>query len=458
MNPLTIVVLGATGDLFKRKLAKAFFDLYKNKVIPEETVIIGVSRKNLSHEEFREIIEDRLEGSSRDIEEFLSRVFYMKGDIHGTESFDKIRTLLDARDDEIGVCSHKLFYLAIFPELYEEVFRNLSHSGLTLPCAPSFGSKHGSWIRVLVEKPFSTDAKNAERLDNLLGKLFLEEQIFRIDHYLAKETVQNLIAFRFGNPLFEALWSRKYIKSVRIKSFETNTVSERGNFYDKIGAIKDFGQNHLLSLLSLVGMEMPESLSGPAIQRSREKVLSHTKVFGNKIIFGQYEGYSNEDGVAENSTTETYFKADLEIRNERWRGVPFTIEHGKALHSTEGSIEIIFKEEMAEELFSGSPNKLRFHIQPSEKIEIDFFSKKTGLDFEIEKNIFSFTPKESISPFIYPYEKLLSDAILGDQTLFVSTGEMKEAWRIVSEILEAFAHGELIVYKKGLNPESLNLI
>ena len=331
----------------------------------------------------------------------------------------------------------------------------ISKSGLAIPCAPEFDQEEG-WIKILVEKPFGENAEKAEKLDLLLGTLFMENQIFRVDHYLAKETIQNILVFRFANPLFESLWCSKHIKSVSVKMFEENTVKERGSFYDHVGALKDVGQNHLLSLLSLVAMEMPKEFNSESIRREREKVLELIKVKVGATR-AQYDGYKNEDGVSRNSETETYFKANLVIENDRWNNVNFVIEHGKGFSKTEAFIEITYFENTPDELFLGAPNKLIFEIQPKEKIEIEFSAKKPGFGFEIEKQYMQFHYKEeTVSPFIYPYEKLFVDALSGDQTLFVSTGEMKEAWRIVSEIEKNMKKSELKIYQKGVDKQEIN--
>ncbi|MFA6463678.1 MAG: glucose-6-phosphate dehydrogenase [Candidatus Paceibacterota bacterium] len=455
-HPLTIVVFGATGDLFKKKLAKVFFDIYEKGILPIDTEVIGISRKPLTDHEWRDFIKEILnrESFTKEQEEFFSKFFYLPGDIKDAETFKKLSKRLGERDEKIKKCSNKLFYLAVFPALYQELFEMISHSGLAIPCAPGFEQTEG-WIKILVEKPFGENATEAKKLDLLLGTLFLEDQIFRVDHYLAKETIQNLLVFRFANPLFEALWCSKHIKSVSVKMFEEHSVKERGSFYDKIGALKDVGQNHLLSLLSLVAMEMPKEFSAEAIRSQREKVLSKIKV-KDGAIRAQYDGYKEESGVEENSETETYFKANLKVDNKRWNDVDFIIEHGKGFSKTEASIEITYFENIPGELFMGTPNKLIFEIQPKEKIEIEFSAKKPGFGFEIEKQYMQFHYKEdAVSPFIYPYEKLFLDALAGDQTLFVSTGEMKEAWRIVSDVEENMKRSDLKFYTKGIDKENI---
>jgi len=463
-KPLTIVIFGATGDLFKKKLSQAFFDLYKEEILPKQTSIYGISRKDLSDEDFRKLLRENFQ--SKDIKhtkDFLENVFYKKGDIEDIETFEELKKELAMRDEVLGECTNKLFYLAVVPELYEKVFKNLSISGLSIPCAPSADEKNYGWIRILVEKPFGKDQIHAEMLDELLGKLFAEDQIFRIDHYLAKETLQNILAFRFANSLFEPLWSKKHIHSVHIKAFEggeKGAVGEKGGAYDKIGALKDVGQNHLLQMLALVSMESPESLSSESIRRERADLLSAVEVKEDdgEFVRGQYEGYIEEAGVNSFSETETYFKAELNINNERWKGVPFYIEHGKALSKTLAEIAVTFKEknEEGEGLFPKVNNTLVFHIQPNEGISVDFFAKKSGFLYELEKKTLSFRYKSSDdTPFVYPYKKLLVDVLKGDQTLFVSTEEICQEWRIVGEIMKKLEEKPLFVYPKGTAPEKI---
>ena len=459
-KPLTIIIFGATGDLFKRKLAQALFDLHKEKLLPEGTSIFGLSRKDLGEEEFRESVASYVKTEDKEsLDVFLKSIFYRQGDILEPKAYENLKQDLVLRDEFLGQCSNKLFYLAVVPDLYEKVFRNLSASGLTIPCAPEFGSDKDAWIRVLVEKPFGQNPVHAEMLDLLLGKLFFEDQIFRIDHYLAKETIQDILAFRFANCLFESLWSRNHIESIFVKSYEKDDVKGRGAFYDKVGALKDVGQNHLLQMLALVGAEKPASLKAEDIRIARANFFKDVSLDSDKCecIRGQYEGYSEELGVREGSETETYFKLKLKIKSERWKGVPFYVEHGKALSETSAEIIVKFKSDCddAESLFPETKNTLIFHIQPKEGISIEFMLKNSDSGFGLQKKVLSFDYSEDASPFVYPYKKLLSDAISGDQTLFVSTDEIKEEWRIVGDIMKVFENVPLKIYEKGSNPEEI---
>ncbi len=406
MKPLTIVVVGATGDLFRKKLSAVFFDLYTKKIIPEKFAFIGISRKMLSHGEFRDYTKKAI-GLGFDeslLEEFLKNFYYYSVDATDQDSLEALRGILDNSDKAFGECSNKLLYIATVPNLYESIFENIRATGLSTACASPYGEEQ-AWVRIVVEKPFGTGGENATKLDQILSESFEEDQIFRIDHYLAKETLQNVFSFRFRNSMFEPLWSKKYIEKVEISALETKDISGRENFYDKTGAIRDFGQNHLLEMLSLVAMEEPEEFTGRGVQVSRGRLLR--SVFfdlkkENDLVIGQYEGYGKN---LEGSKTETYFKARLSVESARWEGVPFYIEHGKALSDSKSEIVVTFKPSE-----NGKRNKVVFRIAPNSEICASVSLKNISLSGdkeEVQEMCFPLLSDESKS--IYPYEKLVLD-------------------------------------------------
>jgi len=365
---------------------------------------------------------------------------------------------LETRDREHGVCSDKLFYLAVPPSLYETVFTRLAKSGLAIPCAPGVPDEHVAWSRILVEKPFGNNQREAARLDRLLGKLFEEDQIFRIDHYLAKEAVQNIISFRFSNGLFEPLWNRKHIERVEIKAFEKDGVEGRGSFYDSVGALRDVGQNHMLQMLALTAMENPGRMEGTAIRAARRKVLEKVSGAGPNlskwIVRGQYEKYGSESGVASGSATETYFRIEARVNNNRWRGVPFILESGKALDRSEVEIAVYFKPTPCvcpKGHESSHQNVLTFNISPEETIAIRFWAKEPGFEFQLEPKelAFSFSKDAFERQVPNAYERVLVDAIRGDQTLFTSTDEVKAEWKFITPILEKWSSVPLQTYQRG---------
>jgi glucose-6-phosphate 1-dehydrogenase len=340
------------------------------------------------------------------------------------------------------------------PDLYEVILNNLTDSKLALPCDDLSG-----WTRVLIEKPFGNDIKTAHSLDKLLGRLFKEEQIFRIDHYLAKEALQNIVAFRFSNPIWKPMWSNKFIDKVHIKLFETIGVSGRGKFYDPIGALKDMGQSHMLQMLALIAMEEPGSTSASDIRRERLKVLKSLKKIAKgelaqNVVKGQYEGYLKEEGVSTHSKTETYFRVKAALNLPRWRGVPFYLENGKSLAEAKTEIDIYFKSQTGRRPKNSPPeeqNILTFRIQPDEGIKIKFFVKTPGYGFTTEAKTlkFKYSDIPAFSNKPNDYEKLIHDAFQGDQTLFASTPEILASWEFVTSILENWGDLPLKVYEKG---------
>lgn len=444
--PTTLILFGGTGDLASRKLLPALYDLYNKGMLPEGFKIVGFSRKDLSNEEYREYVSGSVEGVS---DNFLSIISYCSGDILKSDSYAKLSDFLHNQDGE--VCSNKMYYLAVPPNLYHDVFNKLSESGLTLPCRD--GQNENNWSRVLVEKPFGFDKGEAMKLDELLGYLFQEDQVYRIDHYLGKETIQNILTFRFSNPIFQPIWNRDNIDRVDIKMHEEVVVTTRGSFFDSIGALRDVGQNHVLQMLAFVAMEPPADLKSELIRRSREDVLRSVKVKGDTIR-GQYKGYEKVEGVKDGSTTETYFKIGVEVDNDRWRGVPFVLESGKGLPEKITEINIFFKEGVNCISSDGKcdhQNVLTFKVYPEEGISLKFWRKKPGFSFEVEEKELSFSYKED-NTIPDAYERVLHDAIIGDQTLFISTNEVMSEWDVIMPILESWDNEDIVKYEVGEMP------
>ncbi|OHA21820.1 MAG: glucose-6-phosphate dehydrogenase [Candidatus Taylorbacteria bacterium RIFCSPHIGHO2_01_FULL_51_15] len=461
-KPLTIVIFGATGDLFQKKLAGALFDLHEKKLLPESTKIVGFSRKSFSHDQFRAFIQNSLSlragGKILEPDEFIAKAWYHAGDLNNKESYVSLEKFLEEHDRLLGACSDKLFYLAVPPTLYETVFKRLSASDLTIPCAPGLPDEEKAWTRVLVEKPFGNNEKEAARLDRMLGTLFEEEQIFRIDHYLAKETMQNIVSFRFSNGLFEPLWNRRHVERVEVTFLEKDGVSSRGPSYDPVGALRDVGQNHLLQMLALVAMENPKDLDAKELRAARAKVLRYALLakgdLAHSIVRGQYEGYKGEAGIAPDSATETYFKLKMSVKNNRWRGIPFYLESGKALKESNVAISVFFKPTPClcpEGHTNAHQNVLSFGLFPRAEISIVFWAKKPGFHFQLEPKRLAFSFPEGALAHEVPdaYERVLLDAIRGDQTLFPSTEEVKRQWKIITPILEKWTSVPLHVYEKG---------
>lgn len=455
--PTVFIVYGATGDLIRKKIVPAFYHLYRRNKLPRMFRVIGVARRVMSDEEFRAFVKDILLSQKHinpdRIDSFLDYFSYHQGQFDEEESYKSLAGKLGMIDGEWKACSNKLFYLAVPPHYYRTILENLANEGLTIPCGGDEG-----WTRVLVEKPFGRDLKTAEELDTLLATLFKEEQIYRIDHYLAKEMLQNIIAFRFSNNLLEDVWNKDNIEKIEIKLFEKEGVESRGPFYDGVGALRDVGQNHILQMLSLVTMDRPASFDAAAVRKKRAEVLATLRPMeADEVISStfraQYKGYRNVSGVAADSVTETYFKLKATMNHPRWVGVPLYIESGKALGRSHKEISVTFRHPTPCLCPQGKhyKNKVVFTLEPKETITINFFSKTPGLSMDIDEAKFTYRPKRSRQQYVEEYEKLLLDCIEGNQLLFVSTHEVRAMWNFIDPIIEVWKKGDIALptYQEG---------
>ncbi len=466
IRPTAIMIFGATGDLTRRKLAGALLSLYCKGFMPDKFQVIGISRRDYSDSQFRDfLMKEALEAglnefSKTDINDFLSNVFYQRAMFEDVRAYDIIKKKLADRDDEIGICSNKLYYLAVPPKHYQGIFKNLAASGLTLSCSDKTG-----WTRLLVEKPFGRDIETAKKLDQMLGKLFREEQIFRIDHFLAKDTIQNLIFFRFSNIIFEPGWNNGYIEKVEIKLLEDLDIGTRGSFYDNMGALRDVGQNHMLQMLALIAMDNPGGPDAALIREKRAAVfkslmpLDNERLVKSNVVRGQYSGYRNTANIDPQSQTETYFKIKAFIDNKRWKNIPFYLESGKALKNKKTEI-IIYFQDVKRCVCPESHGKhkhqniLNIKIFPDEGILIRFWAKRLGLLGNLEPRDFKFFYKRDPADTTGEYDKVLLDCLRGDQTLFASTEEVCLAWEFITPIYKNWKQNKLHEYSKGsLGPE-----
>jgi glucose-6-phosphate 1-dehydrogenase len=456
--PTIFVIFGITGDLSRNRIIKSLYALHRKNLLPKKFQIYGFSRKNFSDDDIKNYVKDLMtEGKYPEpekYESFLKEFHYVSGNFDTKESYKKLAEVLGRVDDHWKICSNKLFYLAVPPQYYRSIVDNLHDSGLTIPCSPEEG-----WTRVILEKPFGTDLKNAKELDARLGELFKEEQIYRVDHYLAKQTVRNILAFRFTNSLLTPAWNNKNIEKVEIKVLEEVAVTKRGEFYDKVGALRDLGQNHMLQLLALFTMDNPGSFSADEIRTQRTKALEQLKKFTVEEVKdftarGQYQGYKDVDGVEKNSQTETYFKIKTFSNNSNFADVPIYLESGKALKDLT-EITITFKHVTPCLCPNGHhrQNVLRYIIDPEEKILMSFLVKQPGYGFAVEEQNFEFDYQKAYNrdDAILDYEQLLMDIIKGDQTLFVTTDEIFSEWEFVEPILKAWTEKSqpLLEYQPG---------
>ncbi|MEY2640898.1 MAG: hypothetical protein RL150_291 [Candidatus Parcubacteria bacterium] len=454
-QPVTIIIFGGTGDLAELKLLPALADMALRDCLPRDVRIVGFSRKPLSDAEYQAFIERSV--AAKDIQapaSFIASGAYFQGDLTNKASYDELAAYLHQLDTDRGGCSSKLFYLAVPPALYDDVFTNIAAAGLTMPCREHGDSQ--AWTRVLVEKPFGDDAEHAAYLDARLGTLFHEDQVFRIDHYLAKETLQNILAFRFKNALFEPLWNSEHIEHVHIALYESFGIKKRAHFYDGLGALRDVGQNHILQMLALIAMEDPLVMDAQTVRAARAAALEHAVLEGSldtSVIRGQYAGYRDEPGVDAESVTETFFRINVAIQTPRWKGTTFTLESGKALAETAARITVTFRPR------PGAPdlrNVITFMVQPNEGISISFFVKRPGFASEVETRQLSFAYPLEVERLPDAYERVLFDALRGDQTLFISTAEVHAQWALIMPILAQWHMLPLITYEQGVQAGTIN--
>ncbi|HEX9093921.1 MAG TPA: glucose-6-phosphate dehydrogenase [Coriobacteriia bacterium] len=449
--PTVLVVFGATGDLMERKIVPALYHLHEKGRLPRRFRVIGFARRPLGDDAFRaSVVDTVLAHSSQDVSRAAAHRFaktfsYAQGHFDEGEAYGRLMDTLVAIDGEWAVCANKLFYLAVPPENYRVILKELSGSGLTAPC------DDGGWTRVLVEKPFGRDGATAQRLDDLLGTLFEERQIYRIDHYLAKEMVQGVMSFRFNNNLLEPSWNDRGIERIEIDLLETLDAAGRGAFYDGIGALRDVGQNHLLQMLALVTMEQPATLDADAIRAQRVAALrALPPMTGAQIrsqtFRAQYDGYRATEGVAPASMTETFFRVVTALDTPRWRGVPVVLQGGKALGSMRKDVVVTFRHPHPC-LCAGehAQNRVTFRLEPADSVSIAFWTKKPGFETALEERDFDFFlyEKQEKAQYVEEYARLISDAIAGDQTLFVSTREVRAMWEFIDPIVSAWAADEV---------------
>lgn len=477
IKPTIIVVFGATGDLAKRKLFPAFYNLYLDGRMPEKFKILALGRAERSDVLYRDHVSENLTAFSRNkiasteaYQQFASHINYLQNDIDQEESYQVLKQKLDAINLSFGERANRLFYLSIAPSFIETITNNIKKMNLAANPAQD---------RIIIEKPFGYNKSSAVLLNELLSQTFKEEQIYRIDHYLGKETVQNILAFRFGNSMFEPLWNRNFIDSVQITVAEEVGVEDRGGFYEDAGALRDMIQNHLMQILTMVAMEAPTSLQADEIRNRKADVLKAIRRITPEevkhyTVRGQYDkasikgksvsGYLQEKGVGANSNTETFVAMKFYLDNWRWQGVPFYVRTGKRMKEKQSSIVIQFKSVPHSTFSFGKegmmPNRLIINIQPAMDIRLQFMTKKPGLSLSLKpaEMVFDYFSCSTQSP--EAYETLVLDALLGDPTLFMRSDQVEEAWDVVTTIQEAWENDKFSsLYKYeagGWGPEEAN--
>ena len=449
-----IVIFGASGDLTHRKLIPALYNLYKIGRLSENFSVLGVARSDLNDETFREKMREALihneETTPETLDAFCSHLYYQAVNTSDAQDYGKLVPRLDNLHDKYKTCGNTLYYMSTPPSLYGVIPECLAAHGLN--------TEEYGWKRIIVEKPFGYDEKTAQALDIQIHRFFEEHQIYRIDHYLGKETVQNLLVLRFSNGWFEPLWNRNFIDYVEITGAESIGVEERGGYYDGSGAMRDMFQNHLLQVLAMVAMEPPAIINANSMRDEVAKVMHSLRPLTsedmeNNLVLGQYtaaeingkmeKGYLEEKGVPADSRTETYIALRCEIENWRWAGVPFYVRTGKRLPARVTEIVIHFKTTPHPVFSQNAPeNKLIIRIQPDEAISMRFGLKKPGAGFEAKEVSMDFRYADLAgAQVLTAYERLLLDAMKGDATLFARTDAVHAAWKFVQPILDYKANG-----------------
>ena len=461
----TLVIFGASGDLTRRKLIPALCSLYCKGRLPDNLRIFGAARSELNDDEFRQLLkesvdaEDTVTPTAEQWADFAGRIFYDHCDVNSAADLNELKEKLAALEEtgehtggatgpaangNTGATSggNRLYYLSLAPSLYRAAITGLGEAGMA--------DDRDGWRRLVVEKPFGTDLDSARELNDVAHSVFREDQVFRIDHYLGKETVQNLLVFRFANAIFEPIWNRNYIDHVQITVAETLKIDERGEYYDQTGILRDMFQNHLLQLLTLVAMEPPHAFEAEALRNEKVKVLNairrmRPEEVASHAIPGQYRTYRDEAGVSPQSDTATYAALRLYVDNWRWQGVPFYLRSGKALRNKSTEIIIQFRNppHMLFPLADDEDipaNTLAIFVQPDEGFHLEFQTKTPEAGLQMRKAELEFHYHEAFSGQAIPdaYERLLLDAINGDASLFTRADEIEQAWGIVDPLIAGF--------------------
>ena len=455
-DPCIVVIFGASGDLTKRKLLPALYHLEQEGLLPKDFSVVGVARRDLSATFAPDMQDGIMKGGGVDasddkLKPFVDKIEYFATNFDDDDGYERLKKFLADVDAKHGTKGNRLFYLAVAPEFFADIIGYLGRHGMTAT------DEGGGWVRVIIEKPFGTDLESAKKLNADINAVLKEGQVFRIDHYLGKETVQNILVFRFGNGIFEPIWNRNYVDHIEITAAESIGIEGRGPFYEKAGALRDVLQNHVMEVLSFVAMEPPDSFEAKAVRTEKLKVWrAIEKIPVENTVRGQYGpgkvdgadviGYRQEDRVDPNSTTETFASVRVEIENWRWAGVPIYLRAGKRLEKRVTEVTVVFKQPPLH-LFKTNgtddkiePNVLKMRIQPDEGITLRFGAKIPGPTTNVKPVNMEFSYAEAFGKSsANGYERLLLDAMLGDATLFADREGVEATWALFTPILEAWA-------------------
>ncbi len=455
--PLVLIIFGASGDLTARKILPALARLATRRALSPALAVVGVARTQMSDDDFRKLAADSVPDGGPAWDQVVGRCRYVSGGYTDPATFEALEGVLSELDDSVGTAGNRIYYLATVPGIFADIAVALGQAGLSQP------RREGAYVRLVIEKPFGRDLSSARQLDAAIHEAFDEDQVYRIDHYLGKETVQNVLALRFANAIFEPIWNRMYVDHVQVTVAESLGVGHRGSFYETAGALRDIVQNHVMQVLALTLMEPPASVNAEGIRDEKVKALRAVEVLSpdaaaTDVVRAQYgpgwvsgeevSGYCSEEDVAQDSTTETYVAMRLKVDNWRWAGVPFYVRTGKRLPRRVTEVAMQFQE-VPHLPFAGrqarqlGPNALVLRIQPDEGITLRFGAKVPGAAFDVRSVAMDFSYGAAfLEEAPEAYERLLLDAMVGDPTLFIRNDEVDQAWRIVEPVLDSWAGGQ----------------
>ncbi len=455
-TPSILIIFGATGDLMARKLLPALVSMYQQQLQPKYFTVLGFARNEMTNAAFQDKLTVNLARHHPEVvatvpNDFYSNFQYQAGNFDDPTSYKELAERIKRIEDEWGVCTNKLFYFAVAPQYYPTIFDNLASVGLNTGCDDRYG-----WTRLMVEKPFGNSLSEAKLIEAKLHDHFKDEQVYMVDHYLAKEVVQGILSFRFANSFLQSSWDHSSVEQVEVNLFEQIDIEGRGLFYEKVGALLDVGQNHAMELLALATMDQPTDFTAKSIRKSRADILQKLEC-ASEAQRAQYQGYLHEDAVAEDSIVETFFEIDFQLNHPAWQGVPITIRGGKATGSNKKEIILTYKSP-SQNLFENEQkykNEIRISLGSDPGITILFWHKKQGTERELIQQTLKFAyDPESKERYQAEYVTLLTNALNGDQTLFVSLDEAMASWKIIDPILAKWHNNGdgLVAYAKDTLP------
>ena len=450
-HPTVMVLLGATGDLAQRKLLPAWYDLFVRGQLPDHWQLIGAAFDDYDDESFRAYVRELLGHDQPQVEDFVSRLRYVSGDFAADEFYQRVRTTVFAFNDFIGQCSNVLYYLAVPPHLYGMMFDQLARTKSLAICDGT-----GAWARLLVEKPFGNNIATAHALEEQLGELFADEQIYRIDHYLGKGEIENVLALRFGNSMLMHLWNAEAIESIDVMLYEDLDVADRGAFYDGVGALRDVGQNHLLQIIALLLMEPANIADAAAFRAARAQVVDRLR-FDSTVgepVRGQYAGYRSVSGVAAESETETFFRCGLKSVDPQWVSVPIRVAAGKALAAPAQEARITFRPAGLEQIgmvcdAGVHTNVLRIIFRPEPRLCMRLATREGKHELTVTAREYELVTEKETVDEPEAYARILLDCIRGDQMRFVSRDEVAAAWRLMETVDRELRARPLVSYPVG---------